>query len=347
MDVTLGPNEPRKVSGRTVESEYSIDHPLVINNLLDGINPKAIDLFIASVKCIQDGDEIKASVLFEKAKKEDPNIHAHARDTLLKILHNCMPEQKGAIYYWLGIHSQYLNENDQAIIWYEKSIEAYKNIGYKKREGRVHCNLGTVKIRCNDPSGMEEYKKAIQLNPLDGIAHICIGVTRYAANDHEGALDAFADAVSSDSERYGPYVISRLQILGMDWQSDVKNIALRMSRKQGYNLQNEDECKEYFQAGELVQLGNNLFQAHKYKEALEIFEKGKNTFPKIPTFYFGISMVTMQFVELRLISTEQISDYLHKAEVNINECIRLAPENYNYIDAKEIIEEYKFKYHVF
>jgi len=345
MEDNSGQIEPRGDSGKTVESEYSIAHPLIIDNRLPHlINSRAMNLFVESVKCIQDGDEIKAARLFKEAEKEDPSIHYRARDALVDLSRNCMPQDEGAIYYWIGIHSQYLQESDQAIIWYKKAIEAFQKSGFRKREGRAHCNLGTVKMQLQDPSGLEEYIKAVKLNPADGIAHICIGVARYSANDREGALDAFADAVSADPDRYGPHVIIRLQILGSDWQDDVTNIALRIAKRQGIDLQKEAERDNYFRAGELIQLGNRLFQTNKYMEALQIFEKGKTLFPEIPSFYLGISMVTMQYIELRLISPDQIPDYLQKAETNINECLRLAPDNYEYIHAKEIIEEYKHKY---
>jgi tetratricopeptide (TPR) repeat protein len=346
MDTNFDIYEPRNTYGRTIESEYSIDHPLIINNLLEFINPKATQLFIKSVKQIQDGNEVKASTLFSEAIKEDPSIHPHAIAALLNYSRNCSQKDEGYIYYWLGIHSQYINEIEKAIIWYKKSIEAFRNIGFAKREGRAHCNLGTLLIRSKDPSGIEEYKKAIILNPLDGIAHICLGVARYASNDHDGALDAFTEAVSADPERYGPLVIIRLQILGDDWRDDVKSIALRMAKKHGINLENDNEREKYFQAGELVQQGNSLFQANHLEEALEIFEKGKVLFPNIPSMYLGISMVTMQYVELGKVISEQIPEYIKKAELNIKECIRLAPNDYEYIHAKEIIEEYKSKYHI-
>jgi hypothetical protein len=38
--------------------------------------------------------------------------------------------------------------------------------------------------------------------------------------------------------------------------------------------------------------------------------------------------------------------YATGSDMNINECIQLAPNDFEYLHAKEIIEEYKMKYHV-
>ena len=117
---------------------------------------------------------------------------------------SCRPEDEGAIYYWLGIHTQYLKDYPQAESWYVKAIDAFHKIGYPKREGRAHCNLGRVKMKLEDPSGMKEFEKAIALNPMDGIAHIDIGTAYLFADEHEQALDAFAEAVWADPESIWP-----------------------------------------------------------------------------------------------------------------------------------------------
>jgi tetratricopeptide (TPR) repeat protein len=347
MDNNSEKSEPQRMDGWSVESEYSIEHPLIVNQSFPLKNTRAMDLFIESVKCIQEGNEIKGATLFQEAEKEDPLLHTHARDALLTLTHGCTPEAEGAVYYWLGIHSQYLKENDQAIMWYGKAVEAFRRLGYKMREGRALCNLGTAKMQVEDQSGMEDYQKAVELNPSDGIAHICIGIARYITDDREGALDEFADAVWTDADRYGPQVISRLQFLGINWQDDLIEIGKRMAKKQGINIDAlpEEEREKIIHANDYFQLGNDYFQAGRYKDALEQFEKGKIITTKFSGNFFGVSMVSMQMIELGMIPKEQIPIFLSKAEMNIEECLRLAPNHSDYLLAQNIIREYKNKHH--
>ncbi len=348
MDNHTEKREPRRIDGLSIESEYSIEHPLIANQSLPLKNTKAIEFFIQSVRCIQDGNEIEASTLFQEAEKEDPSLHTHMRDGLLNLTRSCTPETEGAIYYWLGIHSQYLKDNDHAIMWYGKAIEAFHKLGYKMREARAHCNLGTVKMQLGDPAGMEEYQKALELNPLDGIAHICIGVARYIANDYDRALDSFADAVWADPNRYGPHVIIRLQFLGYNWQDDLQKIGQRIAKKHGIDIDSltEDQREKFLQANDYCQIGNSYFQSGRCNEALDQFEKGKLVAPNFSGNYFGVSMVTMHMIELGMVPKDQIPFYLRRAEMNIDECLRIAPKHLEYLEAKNIIREYKNKYQV-
>jgi tetratricopeptide (TPR) repeat protein len=348
MDNIAKKGEPRGTGGQPVESEYSIEHPLIGNQSLILGNAGAMDLFVESVKCLQDGNRLKASTLYHKALKADPSLHTHAHDALSNMTQSCSPETEGAVYYWLGIHSQYLEDNDQAIVWYEKAIEAFHKIGYQKREARAHCNLGTAKMQLEDPSGMEEYEKAVTLNPMDGIAHINIGMAYYITDDYERALDAFADAVWADPSPYVPLVIRRLQSFGYTWKEDLEKIGQRIARKQGMDLDTltAGEREDILQANRYFEIGSGFFQAGRYKEALEQFEKGKLITQEFPGNFLGVSMTAMQMIELGVIPKDQIPFYLEEAELNIDECLRIAPTHVAYLGAKNAIRDYKTKYHV-
>ncbi len=124
----------------------------------------------------------------------------------------------------------------QAAAWYEKAIKAFHQTGYQKRASRAHCNLGKVKMKMRDPSAMEEFEKAIALNPRNGTAHINIGTTYYGISErgdpgYERALDAFAAAIIADPSTYGPIVISRLRSIGYTWKEDLEEITKRVERK--------------------------------------------------------------------------------------------------------------------
>jgi hypothetical protein len=228
--------EPRAVDGQSAEAEYAIEHPLITNLELTTENRKAFDLFYESVRCLQDGNSSRALTLYQEATRVDPLLHKNAREILSKMVLDCSLKEEGSICYWLGIHSEYLSDWKQAAMWYEKAAAAYHKIGYKNRESRVHCNLGNVKMHMTDSSGMEEFEKAIALNPKNGTAQLNIARAYYILGypdgyGYEQALDAFADAIIADPLTYGPKVISSLREIGYTWEADLEKITQRVERK--------------------------------------------------------------------------------------------------------------------
>jgi hypothetical protein len=348
MDNLAEEGELRRIDGRSVESEYSIEYPLKGNSSQNPEDARALDLFSESVRYLQDGDELRAATLYQEALKADPCLHIHACEALIQMMKSCRPEDEGAIYYWLGIHTQYLEDFRQAEGWYQRAIDAFHMTGYPKREGRAHCNLGRVKMKHKDPSGMEEFEKAIALNPMDGIAQIDIGTAYYMIDEHEKALDAFAEAVWADPERYGPVVAARLHLFTYTWEEDMQQIGQRLAKKQGMDLDSltAAERAHTMQANDYCQIGNSFFQSGRCKEALEQFEKGKLVTNKFPGNFFGVSTVVMYMIEIGAIPREQIPFYLEKAEQNIDQCLRIAPIHLDYLSVKNIIRDYKKKYNV-
>lgn len=348
MDDIANKGEPRRIDSLSVESEYAIEHPLIGKQSESLINAKAVNLFFESVRYLQDGDDSKAALLYEEALIIDPFLHTNAREALINRVKSCGPEDEGAIYYWLGIHTQYLDDSRQAEGWYAKAVDAFHKIGYPKREGRARCNLGRVKMKHKDPSGMEEFEKAIALNPTDGIAYIDIGIAYYVADQHERALDAFAEAVSSDPARYGPIVTARLQLFGYTWKEDVEKIGQRIAKKHGMDVNKltADEREDIFQANHYFETGYSLFRSGRYQDAIEQYEKGKLQSKNFPGNFFGVSMTAMQMIEIGAIPKDQIPFYLEKAQQNIDQCLRIAPTHQDYLSARNIIGEYKKKYHV-
>lgn len=348
MDNAANNDEHRKINGKTVESEYAIEHPLIGKQSQNPDHTRALYLFTESVKYIQDGNDWKASTLLQEALETDPTLHIHACEALSNMAKYCNPEEEGAIYYWLGIHTQYLEDYPGAESWYERAVESFHRIGYPKKEGRAHCNLGRLKIKHGDPSGIKEFEKAISLNPMDGIAHIDIGIVCFLADEHEQALDAFTEAVFADPGRYGPVVISRLQQFGYTWEEDIEKIGQRIAKKQGMDLEKitATEREEILQANHYFELEYGFFRTGRYNEAIEQYEKGKLLSNKFPGNFFGVSMTAMQMIEEGAIPADQIPFYLEKAEQNIDQSLRIAPTHLDYLSAKNIIGDYKKKYQV-
>ena len=64
MDNFAEEGEPRRIDGQSVESEYSIEHPLKGKLYGEPVNARAMDLFSGSVRALQDGDQLKAGTLY-------------------------------------------------------------------------------------------------------------------------------------------------------------------------------------------------------------------------------------------------------------------------------------------
>lgn len=136
----------------------------------------------------------------------------------------------------MGIHSEWLSHWTRAAFCYEKAASAFHEIGYRHRESRAHCNLGNVKMQMRDPSAMEEWERAVALNPRNGTAHLNIARTYYRISEpgeyrYERALDAFADADVADPLKYGPQVISSLREIKCTWKEDWEEIIRRAESK--------------------------------------------------------------------------------------------------------------------
>jgi tetratricopeptide (TPR) repeat protein len=229
--------EPRGMDDQSAESEYAIEHPLVEHQFECSDYAKAFTLFNVSTKYSQIGKLRQALMIYQESTKIDPSLHDHAREALSKMAQECNPKDAGPIYYWLGAHSEYLTDLKQAAAWYEKAIDAFRQIGYQKRESRAHCNLGNVKMHMREASAaMEEFEKAVILNPRNGTAYLNIANAYYGICDpeddnYERALDAFANAIAADPPRYGPMVIASLRKIGYTWQEDLEKITQRVESK--------------------------------------------------------------------------------------------------------------------
>lgn len=227
--------EPRAVEGRSAEAEYAIEHPL-LKPAGKSEGERALNIFYESVRCHQDGDEGRSLALYQEAMRRDPSLHEHTREALARMLQGSTPRQAGPVYYWMGIHSEWLSHWTRAAFCYEKAAHAFHELGYRHRESKARCNLGSVKMQMHDPSAMEEWERSVVLDPRNGTAHLNIARTYYriseAGDDRfERALDAFADAVLADPLRYGPMVMSSLRELGYTWKEDVEEITRRVESK--------------------------------------------------------------------------------------------------------------------
>lgn len=228
--------EPRAVDGQSAEAEFAIEHPLIGKRPRNPDLARAINQFYESIRCHQDGNEMRAMTLYREALTADPDLHTHAREALNVMINSSSPTEVGAIYYWLGIHAEYMRDYQQARIWYEKAADALLKIGYKNRASRAHCNLGNVKMHLGDPSGKDEFEQAIALNPKNGIAYINIAWPYYINSEpgdelHEWALDKLAEAVLADPDTYGPIVLARLRSISYIWKQEMEKICELVAQK--------------------------------------------------------------------------------------------------------------------
>lgn len=235
LDNRSGGGEPKQ-PGVSAESEYAIEHPLANHRGLKPETELAITKFVEATMNFQEGNITLAHSLFEQALRIAPTLHEDARTILKKMVERSKSNEAGAVFYWLGIHSEYMMDWRQAADWYEKAAQIYAQCGYPMRESRVHCNLGNVKMRLHDDTAMDEFEKAISLNPRNGTAHLNIariyyGISGPGDGRYERALDAFAGAIIADPFTYGPKVIASLREIGYTWQEDLEKITQKVEKK--------------------------------------------------------------------------------------------------------------------
>ena len=102
-----------------------------------------------------------------------------------------------------------------------------------------------------------------------------------------------------------------------------------------------DEAERMTNAGIYFEYGNSLFNAGKYREAIEQFEKGKALGGILPSNSFGIAVTIMQMIEKELIPEAEVSSQLTRAEKNIKDCIRISPTQPDYREVERLIMEKK------
>ena len=78
--------EPQTVDGQSARSEYAIEHPLIRYKSLPSNRRRALDQYYAAIRYQQDGNEFKASILYDEAMKADPSFHKNVRKDLLDVL---------------------------------------------------------------------------------------------------------------------------------------------------------------------------------------------------------------------------------------------------------------------
>lgn len=230
--------EPRTITGQSAEAEYSIEHPLSEGTRMKGDRKRALDLFCAGTRLHQEGEQWQGMELYQQALVIDPQLHQHAREQLTMLAQRCAPGEEGPIYYWLGIHSEYMLSRIDARDAYEKSILAFSQLGHRHREARAHCNLGNVKMQMMDGTAIEEFEKAVELNPRNGTAHLNIGRAYYSISEegdprYDLALEAFAQAMLADPLIYGPQVVASLKQFGYRWKEDLEKI-IRIVETKGH-----------------------------------------------------------------------------------------------------------------
>ena len=246
--------EPRVVDSRSARSKYAIEHPLIKYRNMPAERKRALNQFYESIRCKQDGDERRAIALYQEAMRRDPSLHKNACETLSAMTRSSGLRKEGAIYYWLGNHSEHLSDLKQAVVAYEKAVHAFIQIGYNHRASRACNNLGSVKMQMKDPSAMVEFEKSIALDPANGMAHISIGVTYYRVSERgdprfDIALDAFANAIFADPVAYTPVVTLRLRSISYTWKEDLQDILQRADSKLPTTdvpaAENRDKFKTY------------------------------------------------------------------------------------------------------
>jgi tetratricopeptide (TPR) repeat protein len=201
-----------------------------------GYRDQALGHFVQGTWLVQAGQVRQGELLCQQGLELDPFLHRHAREGLRRLGQRCDPRETGAIYFWLGVHSEALWDFKQAGEWYELAVAEFEEMGARVRESRARCSLGSIKLKLRDESGPQEFERAAALHPGNGAAHLNIGRLYYAAGQpgdagYERALDEFACAMAADPQVYGPMVLASLRRAGDRWEQDLDKVRRRAEGK--------------------------------------------------------------------------------------------------------------------
>ncbi len=147
-------------------------------------------------------------------------------------------------------------------------------------EATNHFNLGLLYHKNNKlPEAIEEYKKAIQIDPFNTEAHNNLGMVYKDLGRYEEAVNHYQKALSIDP-KYGK---ARHNLaVALYQQGDLERAALEFNLTISSNPERRESCNK---------LGLLYKKLKKFPEAREIFQKGLSIDPKYPSLHYNLALI--------------------------------------------------------
>jgi tetratricopeptide (TPR) repeat protein len=93
-------------------------------------------------------------------------------------------------YFWMGVCFDEMNNSTAAVKAYRDAASKAEQTAMDSSE--IRTNLGNALLKLNEiDQAIESYKRALELNPLYGLAELNLGRAFIARNDFQSALAAF------------------------------------------------------------------------------------------------------------------------------------------------------------
>ena len=232
---------------------------------------------------------------------------------------------KAQVYNYLGMNETKLEHYKEAIFWLDSAIQI------ESKEPDYYVNRGMAKEGIKDSTAINDYKKALLLNPEHAAALHNIAVLKRTSGDNGAALDELEKAIESDSSMLYPYLERAYQRMeGGYYKGALEdyNKALEIDDKDAEIWMNRGIAKEklndlrgayadYTRALELneklekawLNRGNVLSKQGKYKDAIEDYTVALTFSPE-----YGYAYYNRAIAKQKLKLSDEACDDLKKSE---------------------------------
>jgi tetratricopeptide (TPR) repeat protein len=231
---------------------------------------------------------------------------------------------KAQVYNYLGMNETKLGNFKEAIVWLDSAIQI------ESKEPDYFVNRGMAKEGIRDSTAINDYQRALALNPEHSAALHNIAVLRRTSGDNSG-LDELEKAIESDSSMLYPYLERAYQRMeGGYYKGALEdyNKALEINDKDAEIWMNRGVAREklndlrgayddYTKALQLneklekawLNRGNALLKQGKYEEAIEDYTVALTFSPE-----YGYAYYNRAIAKQKLKLSEEACDDLKKSE---------------------------------
>lgn len=231
----------------------------------------ATNIYNEGAMALQSDDKASALQKFEEALSQATTIGPEAEE-LATNCKNAIP----VVIMSIGKEQAAAGDIDAAMATFKKAIE--KANEYDNQEvvdeatslmPQLYVAEGNNKLNEKDfPGAVAMYKKAVELNPTDGVAYLRMGMASSRTEDEATTVDAFQKAAANGQEADAKKELAKYyyRMSATAYKGKKNDSALSYAKK---SIETFD-CPESVQSMKIG--GNAAFTLKKYSEAITNFE---------------------------------------------------------------------------
>ncbi len=248
-----------------------------------------------------------------------------------KLIHTNSVEEKSFGFFIRGYLFLIKTEYKKAIEQFEKAIEVNPNYA------NAYYNWGLALYELDDNVGaIEKYKKAIEINPDDTFTYNNWGLALSEIGDHKSAIEYYKKAIKLEPNRFDIYDNLGWSLYELGNYSDAI-----LNFKKATEI-NSDYANAYLNWGNALEaLGNEKAAIEKYQVTIQKYE---TQLIKEPTFYFHYISIAEANAFLK-----NKEGFYKNFEIGLKNGIKLTKNRitekpYNYYSQEELFQNLMKKY---